>query len=181
MSAPRLLAALALVMAVACNGDEPDIAISPIPSGLHEFDLTSPAFGEGAPIPEQYTCDGENDSPPLEWTGVPEGTVELLLTLLDPDAPDGVFTHWTLFSIDSSSLGVAGGGVPEGARQGQNDFGETGYGGPCPPPGPAHRYVFTLGALAEPSELAPGAAPSAVDASMQQAFATTTLTGSYPS
>jgi hypothetical protein len=180
MQPPRLLAGLALFAAVACNGDEPDIAISPIPSGLHEFDLTSPAFDEGGPIPERYTCDGEDVSPPLEWTGVPEGTAELVLTFLDPDVPSGVFTHWTIHSIDPSAPGTPEGGVPEGAVQGLNDFGDTGYGGPCPPPGPAHRYVFTLGALAEPSGLSPGAAPSAVDPSLQQATATTTLTGFYP-
>ena len=154
--------------------------MSPIPANLHEFDLTSPAFEEGGPIPEKYSCEGEDVSPPLEWAGVPEGTEELLLTLLDPDVPSGVFTHWTVFSIDPSSPGIPEGGVPEGAVQGLNGFGDAGYGGPCPPPGPAHRYVFTLAALDEPSGLSPGATPSAVDASLQQAVATTTLTGSYP-
>jgi len=176
----RLAATLFVLVAVACNGDEPDIAISPIPANLHEFDLTSSAFEEGGPIPEKYSCDGEDVSPPLEWAGVPEGTVELLLTLLDPDVPSGVFTHWTVHSIDPSSPGIPEGGVPEGAVEGLNSFGDAGYEGPCPPPGPAHRYVFTLAALDEPSELSPGATPSAVDASLQLAVATTTLTGSYP-
>jgi hypothetical protein len=171
---------LAFLLFAACGGDEPSSVVSPIPANLHEFDLTSPAFEEGGPIPEEYSCDGEDVSPPLEWAGVPEGTVELLLTLLDPDVPSGVFTHWTVFSIDPSSPGIPEGGVPEGAVQGLNGFGDAGYGGPCPPPGPAHRYVFTLAALDEPSGLPPGATPSAVDASLQQAVATTTLTGSYP-
>lgn len=178
----RLAAVLLVLFAASCNGDEPPaFPISPIPADLDRFDLTSPAFEDGGQIPERYTCDGDDVSPPLRWTGVPEGTAELLLTLLDPDVPSGVFTHWTVFSIDPSSGGAPEGGVPEGAVQGLNEFGETGYGGPCPPPGPAHRYVFTLAALSEPSELSTDATPSAVDAALQQAVATTTLTGSYPS
>jgi Raf kinase inhibitor-like YbhB/YbcL family protein len=176
----RLAAASLLLAAVACNGDEPSDLVSPIPADLNEFDISSPAFVDGAPIPPVFTCDGADVSPPLEWSGVPDGTVELMLTLLDPDTPSGVFTHWTVFLIDPASSGSPQGSVPEGALQGTNDFGDAAYGGPCPPRGPAHTYVFTLVALAEPSELTEGAPPSAVDATLEGAVATTTLTGSYP-
>jgi Raf kinase inhibitor-like YbhB/YbcL family protein len=175
----RLAAALFLVLA-ACSSEEPPV-VPAIPSNLGEFGLTSSAFEEGGAIPEVYTCDGEDISPPLEWTGVPDGTQELMLTLLDPDAPAGVYTHWTMYSIDPSSTGSPEGGIPEGALEGLNDPGETGYTGPCPPEGPAHRYVFTLAALREASALEGGAAPTDVDEALQQkALTTTTLTGVYP-
>jgi Raf kinase inhibitor-like YbhB/YbcL family protein len=174
----RVAAILVLLLTGACAEDEP--AIPPIPSNLSEFGLSSPAFEEGGAIPVAYSCDGEDISPPLEWTGVPEGTVELMLTLLDPDTESGVFTHWTVYSIDPSSTGSPEGGIPEGALEGLTDFGETGYGGPCPPEGPPHRYVFTLAALGDPSLLEGGAAPGDVDAALQTAVTTTTLTGVYP-
>jgi phosphatidylethanolamine-binding protein (PEBP) family uncharacterized protein len=85
-----------------------------------------------------------------------------------------------VFSIDPSSTGSPEGARPEGASEGTNDFGEVGYGGPCPPDGESHRYIFTLGALPKPSGLEAGASPSEVDAILQRAVATTTLTGSYP-
>lgn len=171
---------LAALLLAACGGEEPSPGISPLAPNLHQFELGSPAFEEGAPIPQTYSCDGEDVSPPLEWSGVPEGAAELVLTLLDPDAPDGVFTHWTVFAIDPSSTGAPEGAAPEGSLEGSNDVGETGYAGPCPPEGESHRYVFTLAALPEASGLAEGASPADVDAAVHDAFATTTLTGSYP-
>lgn len=176
----RFAATLLVLVAVACSDDEPSGLVSPVPADLDEFDLASPAFEDGGSIPEEFSCDGADVSPPLEWAGVPNGTAELMLTLLDPDAPSGVFTHWTVFAIDPSSEGAPQGALPEGALQGNNDFGGVGYGGPCPPPGPAHRYVFTLAALSEPSGLSAGASPSDVDSVLQRAVATTTLIGSYP-
>jgi hypothetical protein len=173
-------AAIALLLLAACSDDTPQPRISPIPSNLGDFELSSPAFAEGEPIPEIYSCNGENVSPPLEWTGVPDGAAELMLTMLDPDAPSGVFTHWTVYAIDPSSQGTPEGSVPEGALQGTNDTGADTYAGPCPPSDESHRYVFTLAALAEPSGLDPGAAPGEVDAVLVSAVATTTLTGEYP-
>ena len=173
---------LALLVLASCNGgDEPvDPGVSPIAPDLDQFTLSSPAFEEGGSIPPEFTCDGPGIPPPLEWSGVPEGTVELMFTLLDPEAPDGVFTHWTVYGIPPQSKGLVEGTPPAGASEGFNDFGEAGYGGPCPPDGESHLYVFTLGALGEPSGLEPGADPSAVDAVMQRAVATTTLTAQYP-
>ena len=176
----RLAATMLFLASAACSDKEPATGISPIPQNLGDFEMTSPAFEEGGPIPETYSCDGEDLSPPLEWQGVPTGTMELLLTLLDPDAPSGVFTHWTVFSIDAASGGAPEGEVPEGSLEGTNDFGEASYGGPCPPEGETHRYVFTLAALPKPSGLVAGASPADVDAILRQAVATTTLTGSYP-
>ena len=122
------------------------------------MNLTSPAFADGQPIPTRYTCDGENVSPELRWSGVPEGTSSLALTCADPDAPAGTFTHWVIWNLDPSMGGIAVDGVPTGARQGRNDFGHIGYGGPCPPPGHGvHRYVFTLYAVSTEIELPEGA------------------------
>jgi Raf kinase inhibitor-like YbhB/YbcL family protein len=116
--------------------------------------LSSPAFSDGT-IPPKYTCDGDDSSPPLEWSGVPDRAMSLALIVDDPDAPDPVapkrrFVHWVLYDIppDARGLaeGVGRGTLPPGAREGANDFGRRGYGGPCPPKG-RHRYVFTLFSL----------------------------------
>ena len=142
--------------------------------------VTSPAFGEGDAIPQQYTCDGDNTSPPLDISGVPEGTVELALLGEDPDAPRRIFIHWAAWGIDPQTSTIAEGELPAGAVAGRNDFGYTGYGGPCPPPGPAHRYTFTVFALSERLDLA-AAAPAADlrDAVEGKVLATGTLTGQY--
>jgi Raf kinase inhibitor-like YbhB/YbcL family protein len=172
---------LALLVLVSCNGDEPPAPrVSPIAPDLDQFTLSSPAFEEGAEIPPEFTCDGPGIPPPIEWSGVPEGTAELILTLLDPDAPEGVFTHWTVYGIPPEAGGLPEGAPPEGASEGLNDFGDAGYGGPCPPGPEPHRYIFTLAALTAASGLEAGADPSAVDAFLQRAIATTTLTGQYP-
>src|SRR5690606_5928584 len=122
--------------------------------------LTSPAFSEGQ-IPRTYTCDGENLSPPVSWSGVPEGTESVVLVLDDPDAPRGTFTHWIVANIPPDYNSCA---IPEnvsfedalGILEGSNDFGRPGYGGPCPPPGPAHNYVLRLYALDARLELEGG-------------------------
>ena len=123
---------------------------------MTDFDLTSPAFDEGQPIPERFSCDGDNVSPPLDWSSVPEGTRSLALILHDPDAPSGDFTHWVGWNIDPGT-----GGLEEGAHatvEGANGFGENGYGGPCPPPGHgAHRYFHELFALDTELDLEEGA------------------------
>jgi Raf kinase inhibitor-like YbhB/YbcL family protein len=117
--------------------------------------LTSPAFGHQTLIPRRYTCEGDDISPPLEWSGVPEPTKSLALLVDDPDAPDPaapkrVWVHWVLYNIprDAAGLaeGVGGRDLPKGTREGLNDWKKTGYGGPCPPIG-RHRYFFRLYAL----------------------------------
>src|SRR5262245_50894443 len=107
--------------------------------------VTSTAFREGQPIPKQHTGDGKDVSPPLQWSAVPEGTKGLALVCEDPDAPRGTWTHWVLFNLPATTQGLPE-GVPAqetvlgGARQGKNDFGKLGYGGPAPPRGKPHRY-----------------------------------------
>jgi Raf kinase inhibitor-like YbhB/YbcL family protein len=113
---------------------------------MRDFELTSPAFNEGQPIPKRHSCDGENVSPGLNWEALPDGTRSLALIVHDPDAPVGDFVHWVGWNIDPEA-----GGLEEGAHapgEGANGFGENGYGGPCPPPGHgAHRYFHELFAL----------------------------------
>ena len=113
--------------------------------------ITSTAFEEGGMIPRKYTCDGEDVSPPLAWTGVPEAAKTIALISDDPDAPMGTWVHWVLFNLPASEKGLPE-AVPtdkelkNGAKQGRNDFRRIGYGGPCPPGG-THRYFFKLYAL----------------------------------
>jgi Raf kinase inhibitor-like YbhB/YbcL family protein len=108
--------------------------------------LQSNAFEHGEPIPRRHGCEGEDLSPPLAWSGVPEGTRSLALVVDDPDAPAGTFTHWLGWGIDAAAERLGEGeGTPV---EGRNDFGTSGYRGPCPPPGHGrHRYSFRLYAL----------------------------------
>ena len=118
--------------------------------------LKTTAFQDGEPIPVKYTCDGADVSPELTWEGVPEGTRSLALICDDPDAPVGLWVHWVIYNIPPEATGLPEGvdkksarltGKLEGTRQGINSWGKIGYGGPCPPKGPAHRYFFKLYAL----------------------------------
>jgi Raf kinase inhibitor-like YbhB/YbcL family protein len=114
--------------------------------------LTSRAFNEGGAIPKQYTCDGANQSPPLAWDSVPQGTQTLALIAEDPDAPARVWAHWVVFSIPAAARELPENLAPQitlptGGQQGTNDFRKIGYGGPCPPVGQEHRYYFKLYAL----------------------------------
>ena len=116
-----------------------------------EIKITSSAFEEGGFIPAKYTCDGADVSPPLQWDAVPEGTKSVALICDDPDAPMGTWVHWVLFNLPSDAKELAENipaeeTLPNGAKQGVNDFGRIGYGGPCPPGG-THRYFFKIYAL----------------------------------
>jgi Raf kinase inhibitor-like YbhB/YbcL family protein len=122
------------------------------------LEIRSSALSEGDTVPIRFTCDGDNVSPPLSWSGVPAGAAELRISVRDPDAPSGTFTHWLVTRIDPSSLEVGEGKIPAGGTEGPNSFGETGYGGPCPPPGNPHRYVFTVEALDAAGEVLASAA-----------------------
>ena len=117
--------------------------------------LSSPSFENQGNVPEKFTCDGEDISPALEWSGAPEGSETFVLIVDDPDAPDPAnprmtWVHWVLYNIPAAvgSLpeGVEDSDLPEGTLQGRNDWNKTGYGGPCPPIG-QHRYFHKLYAL----------------------------------
>jgi Raf kinase inhibitor-like YbhB/YbcL family protein len=144
------------------------------------FELHSTAFAEGDMIPRNYTCDGPNVSPALEWSGAPSGTAVFALIVEDPDARD--FVHWVAFNLTGSATGALAEGVsesPDAPPQGRNGFGKIGYGGPCPPSG-THRYTFQLYALSAPLEL-PGI-PTAAEvrrASEGKVLGQAKLTGKY--
>jgi Raf kinase inhibitor-like YbhB/YbcL family protein len=125
------------------------------------LELKSDAFDHDDFIPKKFTCQGEDVSPQLSWKGAPEKTQSLALICDDPDAPMGTWVHWVIYDmpVDISELKE---GIPalkildNGARQGVNDFGNIGYGGPCPPPGKPHRYFFKLYCLDIKLEFSPG-------------------------
>ncbi|HET7563805.1 MAG TPA: YbhB/YbcL family Raf kinase inhibitor-like protein, partial [Gemmatimonadaceae bacterium] len=117
--------------------------------------ISSPAFTDHGSMPTEYTCEGDDVSPALSWSGVPNGTKSLVLIVDDPDAPDPkapkmVYVHWVLYNIPPIAKGLpkdaSPNQLPQGAREGLNDWKRTGYGGPCPPIG-RHRYFFKLYAL----------------------------------
>lgn len=127
-----------------------------------EFKISSPAFEQDTFIPKKYTGDGPDVSPPLNWTEPPVGTKSFALICDDPDAPMGTWVHWVIYEIGADARELQENvaktdTLPTGVRQGTNDFRKVGYGGPAPPPGPAHRYYFKLYALDTELPLAAGA------------------------
>jgi Raf kinase inhibitor-like YbhB/YbcL family protein len=123
---------------------------------MSEFALESNAFEHAQAIPTRHTCDGDDLSPELRWSNVPDGAESLALVVDDPDAPRGVFTHWVAWGFDPGEEGLGEG--ESAPREGRNDFGAVGYRGPCPPPGHGrHRYVFRLYALVGEPGLEAGA------------------------
>ncbi len=183
-----LAAALAASVAACGHAGASGSASAPPPSpetpsmapGSSVLVLRSPAFADGAPIPSEFSCRGADVSPPLAWTGVPAGTAALVLFVDDPDGRDWV--HWSVLDLPAQD-GSLPRGVPSAAdppRQGLNDFGRVGYGGPCPPSG-THHYRFTLYALAAPLGLTGHPDGTAVRAALAKAtvLARTTLTGTF--
>ncbi len=133
--------------------------------------LTSSAFDEGTMIPQRYTCDGEDISPPLLWGGVPPGAKSLALICVDPDAPVGNWDHWVLYNIPADAAGLPENVTEKtilanGAVHGSNSWGRIGYGGPCPPGG-THRYIFKLFALDTLLDLKGGATTSQLLSDME--------------
>src|SRR5437764_1667042 len=133
--------------------------------GGAKMKVTSSAFQEGGNIPSKFTCDGANTSPPLQISDVPSEAKSLVLIVDDPDAPSGLFTHWVVWNISAQTTTIAEGSTPKGV-QGTNDFGKSGYGGPCPPSG-AHRYYFRVFALDRELDLPFGAKRGQLDAAMK--------------
>ena len=136
------------------------------------FRIESAAFKEGAFIPARFSCQGENVSPPLKWTGPPAGAHSFALIADDPDAPAGIWTHWVVFNLPAQTRAMDENSpkrdkLPNGGLQGLTSFGSVGYGGPCPPPGKAHRYFFKLYAVDTVLSLQPGASSEDVVAALK--------------
>lgn len=136
-----------------------------------QLEVTSSAFEEGANIPSDFTCDGEELSPPIQWASAPDGTKGFAVVVSDPDAPSGNWVHWMIYDLspelDQLPLGISAKAViPGGGFQGKNDFGKMGYGGPCPPQG-AHRYFFKVYALDTILHLEPGVSKEQLERAMR--------------
>ena len=142
--------------------------------------LTSSAFKDGGAIPAQYTCDGPGQSPPLSWAGVPAATASLALRVQDIDTPQK-FVHWLVYDIKPSTTSLAAGESPPEAKQTSNSFGKPGYGGPCPPVGSKHRYVFTLLAMSTELNVSDNVSPTELWATLERSAVTGKgeLTGTY--
>jgi Raf kinase inhibitor-like YbhB/YbcL family protein len=141
--------------------------------------LQSSAFDHGGPIPRRHSCEGNDLSPPVSWSGAPDGTRSLALVVDDPDAPAGTFTHWLGWGLDPGAEGL---GEGEAAPvEGRNDFGTSGYRGPCPPPGHGrHRYSFRLYALDSDPDLPPGADKGELERALEgHTLAAVELIGTY--
>ena len=148
MIARRSLLVAGLALACACKGSSSSPGATLDVGDAAALSLTSSAFADGAPVPKTFTCDGANVSPPLAWSGAAPSTKSFALVVEDPDAPSGTFTHWVLFDVPASTTSLAQGASTAGVgAAGKNDFGNAGWGGPCPPSGKLHHYLFHLLAL----------------------------------
>ena len=137
--------------------------------------VTSTALGEGAAIPTDHGCDGRDVSPPLAWSGAPDGTAAFAIVVDDPDARG--FVHWLAADIPAGTTSIGEGEAA--GTQGGNDFGRSGYGGPCPPSG-SHRYVFTVHALSETLGLAANFSADELRTAMEgRILASGQLSGTY--
>ena len=160
-----LILLLGLALAVSACGSEASPTAAPVEAAeqgepMVMIELRSAAFAPGEPIPTQYTCDGDDVSPPLEWGDPPEGAQSLALVVDDPDAPAGTWVHWVLYSLPAGTRSLSeavpsDADLPDGSRNGKNSWKRLGYGGPCPPGG-THRYFFKLYALDTVLNLASG-------------------------
>jgi Raf kinase inhibitor-like YbhB/YbcL family protein len=155
---------------------------SDLPAAPDNIEFSTPSFKNGGAIPKALTCDGAGKPPTIVWRALPAGSIELVLVVEDPDAPDGVFTHWTAWGISASSgAGLAPDGrFPAGLKEGKNSAGKVGWTPPCPPKGDAaHHYTFSFYALNKGITLAPGASPDAVKAVLKGALGRGTFSGTY--
>jgi Raf kinase inhibitor-like YbhB/YbcL family protein len=142
------------------------------PGAPVSFQLSSSAFSPNESIPKKFTCDGNNVSPQLSWTGSPHTVQSFALVMDDPDAPAGTWVHWILYNLPLDSWELTENvppreQLPNGARQARNSFNQIGYGGPCPPPGKPHRYFFKLYALDIKLRLRPNPTKADVERAMQ--------------
>jgi Raf kinase inhibitor-like YbhB/YbcL family protein len=171
----RVLLLALLVCLVGCGDGEK--LKSPPPSAPRQLTVTSPDFPANGAIPTRFSCDGEKARPALRFAGVPAGAAELALVVVDPDA--GGFVHWTVYGLPGSTRELASSGLPQGAREGENSKGDSGWTPPCPPNG-THRYEFRLYWLKRASGLEAGAKPDDVIAALRAgAGASGLLVGRY--
>jgi Raf kinase inhibitor-like YbhB/YbcL family protein len=155
------------------------VAIASFAAGGGKMKITSSAFQEGGDIPSKFTCDGADVNPALRFEGAPAEAKSLALIVDDPDAPVGLFTHWLAWNIDPKTTKIAENSAPPSGVQGRNDFGRSGYGGPCPPSG-THRYYFKIFALDRTLDLKSGTKRADVDAAMRKyVIAQSELMGRY--
>jgi Raf kinase inhibitor-like YbhB/YbcL family protein len=181
-----ILWTLIALFALGCKGKQAPVPIPPKgASPPMAMTISSAAFREGESIPQQFTCDGEDASPPLSWSGVPQAARSLAVICDDPDAPAGTWVHWVLWNLPPSTPSLPGGvpnegTLPGGIQQGKNSWPLTGYNGPCPPPGKAHRYFFKLYALDSEMTLPDGSGKAALEKAMQDhILAQAQLMGTY--
>ncbi|MFA4956101.1 MAG: YbhB/YbcL family Raf kinase inhibitor-like protein [Candidatus Methanoperedens sp.] len=138
---------------------------------MENISISAERFKDGETIPDIYTCKGKDISPTLSWKGIPVGTKSIALIMDDPDAPGGTFVHWVLYNVQPQTQKLPE-SMPfdkvlaDGSIQGMTDFGRTGYGGPCPPPGKTHRYYFKIYALDSKITLVPGASKKQLENEM---------------
>ena len=134
--------------------------------------VSSSSFTSGGEIPKKFTCEGQDSSPQLSWSGAPSGVQAFALIADDPDAPTGTWTHWVVYDLPGTATSLAEGyakseQLPDGSKQGRNDFRKIGYNGPCPPAGKSHRYFFKIYALDRQLKLKPGANRNEIEKAMQ--------------
>ena len=158
-----LISLILITTLIGCKNQETALPEEEVEMSLQ---VTSSAFNEGDRIPRIYTCDDQNISPPISWTGVPSDTVSLALIMDDPDAPMGTWVHWVLYNLPPDQAGLDQGKTGIG-MDGKNDFNRLGYGGPCPPKGSNHRYFIKLYALDTMLDLKAGATKSQVESAMR--------------
>jgi len=175
---------LCVVWLAACDSPTNGPAANLTPSSSVGITLSSPAFTANSPIPRDYTCEGANGSPALQWTDPPASTRSLALILEDPDAPNGTFIHWLVYDIPASTRSLSEAqpttpDLPDGSKQGTNSSGKVGYGGPCPPNG-THHYHFELYALDMMPSLTAGVSVSQLRSAMSgHVLAEGELVGTY--
>jgi Raf kinase inhibitor-like YbhB/YbcL family protein len=165
-----------------CGGGNDDKQKSDLPTASANIEFSTPNFKNGGAIPKDLTCDGAGKKPTIVWRALPDGAVELVLVVEDPDAPNGTFTHWTAWGIAAfSGAGLAPDGkFPAGMKEGKNSAGTVGWTPPCPPKGDAaHHYTFSFYALNKGVTLDPGASPEAVRGVLKGALGRGTFTGTY--
>ena len=166
------ISSLLLVPLALLSGGRTAAQTSPKGASNMTFAIESFDFANGGDIPRSLTCEGEDRSPALSWSGAPEATKTFALIADDPDAPAGTWVHWVIFNIPAKTQSLPAGvekkeRLANGTKQGRNDFRKIGYNGPCPPPGKPHRYFFKLYALKSELALPAGASKAEVERAMQ--------------